>query len=122
MDMKKCQSRQSSLRGVLEHPEPYRGHAPGVCARVCVFVHVCVCVVYTCRVQREVVSLYVYKEEGDWLQLSRLYRRYDSINTLVMRCATATCSIPVGDHEVLTYLRYPVHSSQYYKQQSSHRV
>ena len=31
MDMKKCQSRQSSLRGVLEHPEPYRGHAPGIC-------------------------------------------------------------------------------------------
>ena len=68
-----------------------------------------------------VVSLCVYKD-GDWLQLETLDDRYDSINTLVMRCATAAIPIPVGDHVVLTYLRYPVHSSQYYKQRSSHRV
>ena len=63
----------------------------------------------------------VYKE-WDWLHLDILPNRYDSINTLVMYCATAAIPISVGDHEVLTILRYPVHSSQYYKQRSSHRV
>ena len=67
------------------------------------------------------VSLCVYKE-GDWLQLDMLRERYDSINTLVMRCAIAGYFIPVGDHVVHTYFRYPVHSSQYYKQRSSHTV
>ena len=73
------------------------------------------------RVQRDVVSLCVYKD-GDWLQLDILDERYDSINTLVMHCATAAIPIPVGDHVVLTHLQYPVHSSQYYKQRSSHTV
>ena len=65
------------------------------------------------------VSLCVYKD-GDWLQLETLPDRYDSINTLVMSYATTTTPIEVGDHVVLTLLRYPVHSSQYYKQRSSH--
>ena len=63
----------------------------------------------------------VYKD-GDWLQLSTWRSRYDSINTLVMRYATTAIPITDGDHIVLTYLRYPVHSSQYYKQRSSHTV
>ena len=68
------------------------------------------------------VSLCVYKG-GDWLQLDTLTERYDSINTLVMHSAiTAINIMTVGDHEVLTQLRYPVHSSQYYKQRSSHTV
>ena len=75
---------------------------------------VCCC---SYRVQRKVVSLSVYKD-GDWLQLSAWRYRYDSINTLVMCFATTAFPIPVGDHEVLTSLRYPVHSSQYYKQRS----
>ena len=70
------------------------------------------------RVQRKVVSLCVYKD-GDWLQLSTLPDRYDSMNTIVMHCATNAIPIPVGDHVVLTHLQYPVHSSQYYKQRSS---
>ena len=88
-------------------------HIVGVhlCDSACVFM--CVCWLYTYRVQREVVSLCVYKE-GDWLQLDRSYRRHDSINTLVMYYVTAAYPIPVGDHELLTNLRYPVHSSQYY--------
>ena len=75
------------------------------------------------RIQRKVVSLCVYKD-GDWLQLSTMHDRYDSINTLVMYCATTAIPIPVGDHVVfiLTHLRHPVHSSQYYKQRSSHTV
>ena len=68
------------------------------------------------------VSLCVYKD-GDWLQLSDASAEtYDSINTLVMHCATNAIPITVGDHVVLLYLRYPVHSSQYYKQRSSHTV
>ena len=67
------------------------------------------------------VSLCVYKD-GDWLQLDTFTERCDSINTLVMYSATTAYPIPVGDHVVLTYLRYPVHSSQYYKQRSSHTV
>ena len=79
-------------------------------------------VLHTYRVQRDVVSLYVYKD-GDWLQLGAVSsNRYVSINTLVMCYATAAIPIPVGDHVVLIHLRYPVHSSQYYKQRSSHRV
>ena len=61
------------------------------------------------------VSLCVYKD-GDWLQLGTLRDRYDSINTLVMYCAITGSYIPVGDHVVSVYFRYPVHSSQYYKQ------
>ena len=67
------------------------------------------------------VSLCVSKEL-DWLQLDTSADRYDSINTLVMRYATAAHPVPVGDHVVLTNLQYPVHSSQYYKQRSSHTV
>ena len=67
------------------------------------------------------VSLCVYKD-GDWLQLSARRYRYDSINALVMHCATAAIPIPVGDHNVLTHFQYPVHSSQYYKQRLSHTV
>ena len=67
------------------------------------------------------VSLCVY-EDGDWLQLDTFTDRYDSINTLVMQSATTATPITVGDHEVLTYLQYPVHSSQYFKQRSSHTV
>ena len=67
------------------------------------------------------VSGCVYKD-GDWLQLGTVPDRYDSINTLVMYGATTAHPIPVGDHVVLTNLQYPVHSSQYYKQSSSHTV
>ena len=67
------------------------------------------------------VSLCVYRD-GEWLQLDPLDERYDSINTLVMCFATAGIPILVGDHVVLAYLRYPVHSSQYYMQRSSHTV
>ena len=55
------------------------------------------------------VSLCVFKD-GDWLQLGTLEERYDSINTLVMRYATAAYPISVGDHEVLIHLRYPVYT------------
>ena len=57
----------------------------------------------------------MYKDD-DWMNLDTMDERCDSINTLVMRYATAAIPIPVGDHVVLTELRYPVHSSQYYKQ------
>ena len=67
------------------------------------------------------VSLCVYKD-GDWLQLHIYTGRYDSINTLVMRLATGGIQLPVGDHLIFTQLRYPVHSSQYYKQRLSHTV
>ena len=76
---------------------------------------------FTCRVQKEVVSLGVYKED-DWLQFGTWHDRYDSINTLVMYRAITGITITVGDHEVLIYLQHPVHSSQYYKQRSSHTV
>ena len=66
-------------------------------------------------------SLCVYKD-GDWLQLGTFNERFDSINTLVMYGAAGALPIPVSDHVVLTYLRYPVHSSQYFQQRSSHRV
>ena len=57
---------------------------------------VCCC---SCRIQRKVVSLCVYKH-GDWLQLSTYHDRYDCINTLVIHCATAYCfPVPVGDHK-----------------------
>ena len=61
-------------------------------------------------------------KEGDWLQLGVSPHKYDSINTLVTHCATAAIPIVVDDHRLLIYLRYPVHSSQYYKQRSSHTV
>ena len=70
---------------------------------------VCCC---SCRIQRKVVSLCVYKH-GDWLQLSTYHDRYDCINTLVIHCATCTAycfPVPV-DH---THLWYPVHLSQFY--------
>ena len=74
-----------------------------------------------CRVHRKVVSLCVYKE-GDWLRMGTWSNNYDSINTLVMHRATAA-AIPMifDDHKLLVNLRYPVHSSQYYEQRSSHR-
>ena len=80
-----------------------------------------VCVVYTYRIRKKVVSLCVYKH-GDWLQLHTGYYRYDSINTLVIFHATGAIPIQVGNHDVLTHLRYPVHSSQYYKQRSSQEL
>ena len=67
------------------------------------------------------VSLCVYRD-GDWLQLDAMSDKCDSIKTLVMRCAITGYFIPVGDHVVHAYFRYPVHSSQYYKQKSSHTV
>ena len=73
-----------------------------------------VCCWLFCRVQREVFSLCVYRE-GDWLRLEGVRNRYDSINTLVMQCATATSPMSIGDHEVQVYFRYPVYSSKYYK-------
>ena len=60
------------------------------------------------------IGLDVYRD-GDWLKLQGERERYDSINTLVMHCATGSGYIPIGDHEVLAYFRYPVHSSKYYK-------
>ena len=69
----------------------------------------------SCRVQRKVVSLCVFKE-GDWLRLGTWSNRYDSINTLVMYRVIAAIPILVDDHRLLVYLRYPVHSSQYYMQ------
>ena len=73
-----------------------------------------VCCLLFFRVQRKVFSLCVYRE-GDWLRLEELSYRYDSINTLVMHRANGTVPISIGDHEVLTYFRYPVYSSKYYK-------
>ena len=61
----------------------------------------------------------VYKED-DWLQPGTFPERYDSINTLVMYHAITAFGISFGDRKGLVYLRYPVHSSQYYKQRSSH--
>ena len=66
------------------------------------------------RVQRKVVSLCVYRD-GDWLHFERTRDRYDSINTLVMQCATTAFPILIGDHDVLVNFRYPVHSSKYNK-------
>ena len=60
------------------------------------------------------VSLDIYKED-DWLKFEGLRARYDSINTLAMRHVIAAVAIPIGDHEVQAYFRYPVHSSKYYK-------
>ena len=73
-----------------------------------------VCCLLFFRVQRKVVSLCVYRE-GDWLQLEGVRNRYDSINTLVMRCVTITLPISIGDHIVRASFRYPVYSSKYYK-------
>ena len=73
-----------------------------------------VCCLLFFRVQRKVVSLCVYRE-GDLLRLEGESERYDSINTLVMRGVIAATPIPIGDHEVLAYFRYPVYSSKYYK-------
>ena len=73
-----------------------------------------VCCLLFFRLQREVVSLYVYRE-GDWLELKGLRNRYDSINTLVMRFAITTVPILIGDHTVLACFRYPVYSSKYHK-------
>ena len=66
------------------------------------------------RVQRKVVSLCVYRE-GDWLKLEKMRDRYDSINTLVMRCVTMSLPISIGDHTVRVFFRYPVYSSKYHK-------
>ena len=60
------------------------------------------------------ISLCVYRE-GDWLRLEGVRNRYDSINTLVMYNVIAAVPIPIGDHEVQAFFRYPVHSSKYYK-------
>ena len=66
------------------------------------------------RVQRKVFSLCVYRE-GDWLRLEGLRGRYNSINTLVMRCAVFYVPIPIGDHNIRACFLYPVYSSRYYK-------
>ena len=60
------------------------------------------------------VSLCVYRD-GDWLHFERSSDRYDSINTIVMLRLIAAIPIPIGDHKVLIYFRYPVHSSKYHK-------
>ena len=60
------------------------------------------------------VGLDIYKED-DWLKFEGLRERYDSINTLVMHSVIAGTTIPIGDHTVDAYFRYPVHSSKYYK-------
>ena len=73
-----------------------------------------VCCLLFFRVQRKVASVCVYRE-GDWLKLEHLRNRYDSINTLVMDCVTASVPISIGDHKVLAFFRYPVYSSKYYK-------
>ena len=73
-----------------------------------------VCCLLFFRVQRKVVNLCVYRE-GDWLELEGVCARYDSINTLVLRCVTTTVPIPIiGDCEVRVCFRYPVYSSKYY--------
>ena len=73
-----------------------------------------VCCLLFFRVQRKVFSLCVYRE-GDWLRLEGEREMYDSINTLVMRRVIAAIRIPIGDHKVLVYFRYPVYASKYYK-------
>ena len=73
-----------------------------------------VCCLLFFRLQRKIVSLYVYRE-GDWLELKGWRETYDSINTLVMCCATARVPISIGDYKVQACFRYPVHSSKYYK-------
>ena len=60
------------------------------------------------------ISLGVYRD-GDWLGFEGMRERYDSIHTLVMCYVIAAAPIPIGDHNVLVYFRYPVHSSKYYK-------
>ena len=73
-----------------------------------------VCCLLFFRVQRKVFSLCVYRE-GDWLRFEGVRSRYDSINTLVMYSVTQAVPISIGDHIVVVYFRYPVHSSKYYK-------
>ena len=60
------------------------------------------------------IGLEVHRD-GNWLRLEGYDERYDSINTLVIRSAIAATPISIGDHDVLLYFRYPVHSSKYYK-------
>ena len=60
------------------------------------------------------IGLDIYRD-GDWLRLEGMRNRYDSINTLVMRCAIEASSMLIADLEVLAFFRYPVHSSKYYK-------
>ena len=82
-------------------------HVAALC-RVHVWVSdVCVCHLLFFRVQGKVVSLPVHREL-DWLSIHGWKGRYDSINTLVMHCATGGYPIPVGDHDVHIALRYPV--------------
>ena len=72
---------------------------------------------FTCtyfRLQRKVTCLDVYRD-GDWLRFEGMRNRYDSINTLVMHRLIVSVPIPIGDHKVIACLRYPVHSSKYYK-------
>ena len=73
-----------------------------------------VCCLLFFRVQRKVFSLCVYRE-GDWLRLEGWRERFDSINTLVMRCVNAAVPISIGDRTVLAIFRYPVYSSKYHK-------
>ena len=73
-----------------------------------------VCCLLFFRLQRKVVSLCVYKE-GGWLELEYVRERYDSINTLVMYCATSATPIPIGDHTVQACFLYPVYSSKFHK-------
>ena len=74
----------------------------------CMTLLVSSCFLKYSRVQGEVLSLCVYKGNNDWLQLHTWRERYDSINTLVMFCATSAFTIPIGDHALFVYLRYPV--------------
>ena len=60
------------------------------------------------------IGLEVHRDDN-WLRLEGYDERYDSINTLVVRSAIAATPISIGDHDVLLYFRYPVHSSKYYK-------
>ena len=74
-----------------------------------------VCCLLFFRVQRQVVSLCVYRE-GDWLRLEGVRERYDSINTLVMRSLVAATPISIGDHTVRACFQYPaVYTSKYHK-------
>ena len=73
-----------------------------------------VCYLLFFRIQGKVVSLCVSREY-DWVRLEDYRDRYDSINTLVMYCATAAVPISIGDHEVQACFQYPVYSSKYYK-------
>ena len=59
------------------------------------------------------IGLEVHRD-GDWLTLEGYDEGYDSINTLVMHSVNAATPISIGDHEVLVFFRYPVHSSKYY--------